>query len=362
MIVNTENFRKYHNLSYLSYDKTSRTRSHLYLDFKNKSAIISGINLNFKFLFKHDDTEMDNFYVSIPEFLALCNAFEELKIEKIDENDQISFVFSSGDEKFKISTFINDAPDMSADDLLDKDTEIFNVIEDDIIKFKNSLIFMGDNSSGENLAGVQMRNHIFSADGSRLYEATMSFSNKKEYDLDRELIQLIVAISSNNVVMSITPSGNIVIKTDDIYCVSSIMTNLDIESDFTSDEFIKSYDHNNFVIMNKDSLVNILDFFTPFVQNEKNERLIIQVVSKEQLSIRTNGMNVGIRNILIERGNAIEELIGQSIWISRPMLYDAISVIDDDEICIQIGDQDSIAYNVIGANNKSVHVSNVLLV
>lgn len=363
MIIKTEKFEKYSRMVYMSYDKTSRIRSHLYLDFANNRAVAKGINSIFSFSFDHDGTEMKNFFVSTPEFLALCEAYTELTITEKENG----FYFSSEGENFKISTFVDQSPDIEVDDLEEDSTIELVVKNSDLEKLNHSLVFMGEESSIENLAGLKLSNHIYSADGSRLYEANMSWNTelKPEISIDSELVQLMVSIplqEDENILFYITENGNIVIQTEDVFCVSSELSNLGLSSNFNDPEFISKYNHPDFVIVDKNMLKEKLIFFAPFVSNEKNERLIMEVASDDSISIQAKGLNIGNRYVKIKSGHGINNIIGTQLWISRPMLLDAIRVINDEEIKIQIGNKpDDVAYNITGGSNSEVHVSNVLL-
>ena len=360
MVIKTENFQKYSRLILVPYDKASRLRSHIYLDFKNKKAIITGNEMNCAFTFDHDDSEMDSFYVSIPEFLALCNAYESLTITKhFNSKKELVFNLSYGDEVFEISTFTEEEPDISANDINDPDTVSLSLNNQDIVRIKNAINFMGQKEE-DFLTGLKISSHIYSADGSRLYEANMSFQTENSYSIDKELSQVITSIPDDKLTLSVTPSGNVVVKGNNIYCVSSLMKDLALKEDFDDPDFIKRYDHDSFIIVSKSGLLQILDFFAPFVNNDKNERLILNV-EDNKLAIQAKGVNIGTRYLDILDSN-LTEIIANDIWVSRNMVYDSVTIIEDENICIQMGDSDASAYNVSGENNKDVHVTNVLLV
>ena len=101
MVINTRLVRQFSKVLEFVHSKDDSFKESVYLDFKDESIYFNnnGVFGRLKLEYENDGASVDNFYVSIQHFLALCEQYDELNV-----ND--SAEFSNGKEKFLIPSLL----------------------------------------------------------------------------------------------------------------------------------------------------------------------------------------------------------------------------------------------------------------
>jgi len=366
MIIKTKNFRTFSKIIEM-FDKKGGTRveESIYFDFEQSivyfgngeySAAAEGIlgHLAFDFEFENDTKDdFENMWFNTRLFLTLAKQYEELYMST-------DYEFYNGDEKFKIPCFseASDYPDVNKDDF-----EVFNIHSELIENLKTAQSYMGADDFNENFAGIQLfDNAIVASDGAAVFEA---------YTVDETFPD--IQISANVLRVILTGSEEHTCKmyhnddTDDLYftfgedellhIASTQIDNLRVPP-IKDQDYIDKYDHDTQIVVEKQALLEILNFFEVFVKDLRNEQMYMSVLDDNILSIESKSENQGNRQIGLKECST--ELVGAGLWFARKYLAKAVTSIKDDFIRIKI-DVNEPAFNVIGESQTSRSIAIIML-
>jgi len=348
----TEKFSKFSNLVRMA------NENQVYLDFKESVFRITSDNFIAEVQFQHtvDPDKVDNFYVAGKELLALCAIFEELKVKEnkafcVGNNEYNLYSFSGSDFFYYINFDFDNA-------------KKFSLSSEGIQKMIKGLEFAGDESA-RNYGGVRFyKNKIVSTDGTCLYEAVLNSDQEIDYhaDFNRSVVSVIKALPFRELQIYFNKDKKQLFICDEnkeikIQFVEYL--ELKIPENLDSDDIINLYTHDKFIHIKKDSFLENLEFVGQFVYNEVNERVYIEAIDEKHILIKSDDDAYTRIKHVVNVEKIDEDQIGYGFWIARRSFYEAINVIDDSDILIQIDltDKDKNAYNIIGLTNKEIHVA-----
>lgn len=368
MKIKTEKFRRFSNPILASYVQGDQNAENMYLDFSNSCAYFSNnsfiAKLNFDFEIEDPaDNDMVNVMVDKKMFLALCTEYEELTVtsQYNSEKEDYDFDFSYDEEKFTIPTFTSeqDFPEFDYNDF-----ESYHLTSSVLRHIRTASNYMGVYDPQENYYGVNVHgDRVVGTDSAQVFEAQIKEDGVDFPDikLKGEIVKLVLTISEFEVCYL-----NYNENTDEMFFtfgdnkelyITTTQGNLRVP-DVTDDNFIDKYHHETYFIVNKTELIDVLEFFQVFVRNERNERLYINIVDKEVVSIESQSESTGNRNI--DLTECSDEIVGDGFWIPRALVVKAVKSIEDDFIKIEI-DTNKPAFNIVGKENDEKHIATVRL-
>jgi hypothetical protein len=134
---------------------------------------------------------------------------------------------------------------------------------------------------------------------------------------------------------------------------------LKIPENLDAEEIVSAYTHDKAIHVNKEAFLKNLEFVGEFVYSEVNERIYIEALDEEHILIKSDkdADNKIKHTVKVERLDS--DQIGYGFWVARKDLYNAVNVIDDSDILIQVDltNEDKSAYNVTGLSNNDKHVA-----
>lgn len=360
MKIKTENFRRFANPILSSYVQGHRNSENMYLNFENSCAYFSNQSFIAKLKFDFEiedvkDNNLQNILVDKKMFLALCTEYEELTLDS-------DYNFSYEEESFKIPYFIEDQsyPEFNYDDF-----SSYQFNSSVLRNIRTASQYMGPYDPQENYFGVNIRKDcVIGTDSAQVFEAELK--DKKvvfpDIRLKGDIVKLVLTISEFEVCYL-----NYNENTDELYFTFGDNQELDIATtqqdnlrmpDVKDQDFIDKYHHDTYFIVEKNTLLDVLDFFQVFVRNERNEKLYLNIVDEETLSIESQSESTGNRNISITELD--NEVVGQGLWIPRALVVKAVKSIEDDFIKFEV-DNEAPAFNIVGKDNDERHVATVRL-
>lgn len=325
----------------------------IYLNFNDSYAYLfdSRYEGRFKFTFeKQEDEVIDNFYVDITQFMALCSSYEYLNLSEDLE-------FSNEKEKFKIATFKDEFEPLS----YDTSDCITQTLSSDLMScLKKSLSFIGTEDFTTNYNGILLEeNNIVSTNGYSVFHG--QFDNSFLYpkiQFPSYIIKLILAGELGSVNLNYKENENIILSfQDDAFQVIFRETeNLRLPP-YNDPDYIDKYNHKENFIINKEKFVEILKFFEPFVRNIKNQRINIKF-QESSIEIYTEDEVKVNRNLIAE---VHKDLIGKELFCIRDVVLAACNNISEEFIKIQFNSEKP-AINVTGKDNTNIHIAIIRLI
>lgn len=354
MRIFTSRVREYEKIISLLYVPGDRFQETAYLNFEDGFIYFNNPNFisRIKFESETEGDSVENVFVDIPTFIALCKQYDHIDVSK-------DFIFSNGKEKFKLPHFTEkySVPEFNFDEC-----EATNELTPGVIKaIKSAVSYTGPNDPSENYAGILLDNTSVAAfNGSMLYESNVIEDTNKvdtPIKLPPYVIKFISSIQNKKINLY-RKKHLLYLDLENFECtlIFSEVSNLKFPP-ISNENFIAKYNHKDHLVIEKIALIEVLQFFASFVKNVINERLYI-TVNEDTIQVESKDGSVGNRIVPIV--SVSEDLIGKEIIISRPLILQSVASIEDDFIKIQY-DDNAPAFNVVGKSNNLVHVAVIRL-
>jgi len=365
MKIKTEAFRRFSNPILSSYVKGDPDGELMYLNFEDSKAYFSSdafmAKLNFVCEIQEpEDNDIKNIKVDKQMFLALCEQYEELILDK-------DHIFSYEEERFDIRPVVISG-EIPIDDYPEFDASNFEMYQFNSALLKNiraATPYMGVYDPQVNRFGVKLvKRGVVGTDGVQVFEAQMGDDQEElpEVCIKGELIKIISTMAETEVCYLRYSES-----TDELYFTfgeneeCSLATeqgrNFKIP-DMEDEKFIKKFHHDTFIVLEKADLVDVLEFFSVFVKNERNERIYFNIKNETTFSVESQAESRGNRDLKIVECSP--ELIGEGFWVPRLYVLKAVRSIEDDFVVLEI-DTTAPAFNAVGKNNKEAHIATVML-
>lgn len=322
-----------------------------FISFIQKKVYFSSAKLIgfFNFQFENDESEIINdIAVDIKMFLALCSSYEKLNLTM--KNGK--YTFFSKEDTFKILMDEH----ITASNFEIEEDDIDNTIElKDDLKFIQEASIFSSKIMKEN-SGVYIKDKIiFSTDRACFFQANLS-KDYPELKLSVESIILLKLINNPVLYTFKNNNSNIKISNFDITVYLSQLENI-LVPNYSSPQFIEKYNHNTYVIFNKELLLEELKFFKAFVEGITNERILVKVISTTSVQLVISEFAEIVRILTVE---ASPELVGTEFYLMRNTTMDILHIMEDNDIMFKI-DVKMPATDFIGKTNKEKHVAVALL-
>lgn len=344
IIIDTTKFKEYEKLILYAKNTENKYRSHFCLNFEKSCVEIMGENFvfSFKFEFKSDD-DIDKpypiVYVSIMEFLSLCKAYNSINFDSVNYN------LSSGEDKFTISTFVDDDTISFKDEIdisesfIDNEAIIPITIDNSFVsEMITAMAFSPKAGEGDPLEGLRIfKNDVFTSDHTSLYQNRIS---DKEIinptDVPLSLVFILRQLPSfGNYTIYFGKEAILVYQGDDdfsLYLSQSI--SLEFPDNPYDEEFRSTFDHETGFSIDRDILKENVKFFEPFTQSVQNEAIHLYI-GEENITLSVNsGIIAGSKKIEID--SVDESIIGTDLLLPRYLIMKALNVLNGEEIEIRV--------------------------
>jgi hypothetical protein len=125
--------------------------------------------------------------------------------------------------------------------------------------------------------------------------------------------------------------------------------------DIHSEAFVSSINHANFIVIDKEVLLQVMGFIQPFVANSPSQRIQLVISGDDTLEIKSeDNDNIISRKItILEKSGELNE--GDKIWVSVNWIKTILSVLGGKTVKIQI-DMAKPAMNITSPEEPATHV------
>ena len=128
------------------------------------------------------------------------------------------------------------------------------------------------------------------------------------------------------------------------------MVNLKVP-DMKDPDFIAKFNHPTQIVFNRADMLSVLKFLDPFVKSNINERMYLNIISGDRLSIEAKDEIKA--NRIIELSSCSPSLINLGVWVKRSDFERAINVLGSETITLKL-DLEKPAFDLSGGGNKHV--------
>lgn len=332
----------------------------LFLDLENQYAYFFKNNFLGRMKFEIETEEeifTEGFYVKIKTFLPLCDHYESLILDK-----DLTFRFE--EETFNIP--VREAREDVDDFVFSEYEETIRLTAQDcqaivdasnFVDFANPEFFTIELNKDTITAGDQTQ--IFSTVNSIALPEKISFNETtiKVIRTVKGLDAIDLGIAEKNLYLNIG-EGDLELEIAN-YLNSSL-------PDMQDKEFKEEYDHKTFFVFEKQEMVEILRFLSPYTSGLLNEQILLTMENEESLKIQIEDEVKIVRVIALKEIS--EQLIGGELWTSKHLLQKAVLQIEDEFIKIQLdsakdpeGNYIRGAFNVVGETITTKNIMTVRL-
>ena len=352
MTLQTQEMRKYSKGLKTLYQKGHPMSESVYFDFDKKEALVINPNLYSIASFpiqitadSDDEEQIDNFFVSMVPFIALCNSYPELTITKDRE-----FITPSG-ERFKPANYDDDEytvprryEDFSSEELDVQDAKMLSLAT----KFS-----LKDNE------GAILYNTIVGTDKVSFYENTnLHKTYGQEYKISAFALALLNSIYAETIQIG-KHDDYILMVVNDEFKFMCPEASCEIPSNYHSGDFMEKNKHESYIAVSKHELLSNLKFMEPFVANVVNERMSFKVTDNE-LVLYAKEEHIAEKHVALSEPNMdIPE--DAEFFFSRSRIDNLINTIHDDIIHIHLNPDSPLIF-MTGAENEDVNTICVRLV
>lgn len=334
MIISTKEFRQYAKGIKALYQKGHPMSQSVYLDIKNKEARVINPFMysiaSFPFVVNEENEgeHIDNFFVSMTPFLAICDSYTELTL-----NSDREFVAPNG-EKFTPASYDDDEYEIP------KKYEDFSCEEvnpDDIAKLSIAVKFSGE----EGTNGAILCNTVVATDKVSFYENVNLAGNYQDvYKFSPFAISFLQNIFIDDITVG-KHEGYLLVTINKSFRFMFPESNGNVPPSYYSGEFMDGYKHENYVTVSRQSLIENLRFLSPFVSDVVNERISFKV-DGDKFYLIAKEEHKAQKYVDIE--NSVLELNGVEVFISRQRIVDLVNVIKDDKLDIHLEAEKPVIY------------------
>jgi hypothetical protein len=341
-------------------EKGNSISESIYLDFKNSNAYLINSNviteserkqLKIPFIWEKTERneEIENFFISLENFMAMCYNYEYLFISE--------GVFSYNNETFEFPIFKDDI-DLSLFDSFEN-TNNMEFTSEDIKNISKSLTYVNADKEN-NCYGIFLRDGkiVTVTKTNYFYESKKSDTITQNLNLPFSVAKLLSQTNDEDKIALNSNDNLIFLKVNNIEIIISKNSKIDLPIDTSSQDFINSYNHKDFIIIKKDELLNTLRFIEQFVKDAPNTRVLIEL-NKEEIIINVRDFNK-IKKI-VKINSISEDLIGYSLWANCVDIKKILIDCEYEDIKIQIK-QGSPIINIISFDDKISSEEHFLLI
>jgi hypothetical protein len=135
------------------------------------------------------------------------------------------------------------------------------------------------------------------------------------------------------------------------FSINSALSSPDIHSD----KFVASINHQNFIVIDKSALTQIMNFIQPFVANSPSQRIQMVISDNASLEIKSEDNNniISRKIVLLEKSGDLKD--GDKLWVSVNWIKTILSVLGGKAVKMQI-DMSKPAVNITSPEEPATHV------
>jgi hypothetical protein len=206
------------------------------------------------------------------------------------------------------------------------------------------------------LNGVFVKNgFVWGTCRNRLCEEQVDSFKNADFALPRRVWEaLILDVLGENLIIDKDDKSFFISNGEEIkiqFSVNSALSSPDIHSD----KFVSSINHQNFIVIDKAALAQIMDFIQPFVVKSPSQRIQLAIVGGNLLEIKSeDNDNIISRKIaIIEKSGDLND--GDKLWVSVNWIKTILSILGGKTVKMQI-DMSKPAVNITSPEEPATHV------
>lgn len=333
MKIFADSFKKWIRVLEAYQEKGNPIGESSYFNFQDKNVYFGskeGVG-RIKF-YTEEDEDIGNFFIATDKFLNIITQYDFLNINK-------NLVFTNGQDKYKLSTIIDD----------DKfDNSIFNtkfdgsvnLEKDSIEKISRSLIFTNKDDQSQNYRNIfiQNKNICSLTSPTPMYESAINIDSDLIISLNvaKTLVQ-VGNISEGCNLLSATNSRKIISRDEELEIIVPSTQTVDFPSN-RKPEFIASYSYNTVLKVSTDAFSRVLGMLRPYFNSALNAKILIILGDDITIKVSDSQNDVEKHIAFIE---VSDELKGKQFAISGSKLETALSVLKGKELFIELPDNET---------------------
>lgn len=302
--------------------------------------------LRFSYSMEEGDT-YENRYVDTDKLLTIVNNFPSLKL------DCSTYTFTNPDderESFRIPTFeeVCDLPSLF--DIEGWDS--FDLTPESIAYLPDALQFSGKEWN-EGYDGVMfIKNHLIATTKGATegyYEADLDEEFLSPLKLHDSIVSIMIRLDTGMgaKIFSNNKKTLVSIMDRDLEILSSKEVSMEGFPD--PDEIRSQYDHENYVIVPRREVIEMLNFMLPFVKGTSNSRVLIKVSDDgTEFITETHDINDARRYVKLTDCSGAE---GFEAWVQLPRLRTALSIFESDFVNLQV-DNDAVTICISASSEE----------
>jgi hypothetical protein len=348
MTINAEFIAKYAKICERLKDDTQPIFDSAKLDFEH-GTMTFGSQKGFgqiKMPVEGWDGKQQPFFVNLNSLLNVVKEFPVLELE--------GYTFKHGtDNSFDIAHLEDDA---GFPDFIDsgKATSVkLGKAELDAIK-KCGLFVEADGQASLN--GVFIKDgFVWGTCRNRLCEEQVDSFKNADLALPRMVWEtLILDVLGENLLIDKDDKSFFISNGEEIKIQFSVNSTLS-SPDIHSDKFVASINHQNFIVIDKAALAQIMNFIQPFVANSPSQRIQLVIAGNDLLEIKSEDNNniISRKIAILEKSGDLNE--GDKLWVSVNWIKTILSVLNGKTVKMQI-DMSKAAVNITSPEEPATHV------
>jgi hypothetical protein len=292
------------------------------------------------------DGEQQPFFVNLNSFLNVVKEFPVLELE--------GFTFKHGtDNSFDIAHLKDDAgfPDF----INSGKAAPIKLGKTELEAIKKCGLFVEVDGQAS-LNGVFIKNgFVWGACRNRLCEEQVDSFKGADFALPRVVWEtLILDVLGEDLVIDTDDKSFFISDGEEIKIQFSINSALS-SPDIHSDKFTASVNHQNFIVIDKAALSQVMNFIQPFVANSPSQRVQLVIAGEGSLEIKSEDNNniISRKIAVLKKSGDLKD--GDKLWVSVNWIKTILSVLGGKTVKMQI-DMSKPAVNITSPERPAVHV------
>jgi len=299
------------------------------------------------------------YYVNALNFIAVAEEFPVLDVAEVFGEDKKfkGYAFRCGESNsFQIAHVESDDfeyPDFNADF---NDAVAINKNYIPAIRRAGSFT---DPEGAKAIDGVFIKGgHVYGLDKLRMYEEIVPDASADNFNLPRNVWEILVMETLDEPVLKIDES-RIWVKATDIEIQFAVFPDLNLPPNVNTDKFRAQYEHETKIRIGRDMFMSVIQFFLPFVSDVVSSRLQF-IFNSDNLEIKTEDGNIISRRIPYVDAVDPGYFKGDRVWVSAVWMKNiltALPSVKDQSLSVQIAvDFKKPTMDFCIVNNPSVHI------
>jgi hypothetical protein len=348
MTINAEFVSKYAKICERLKDDTQPIFDSAKLDFEH-GTVTFGSQKGFgqiKMPVEGWDGKQRPFFVNLNSFLNVVKEFPILELE--------GFTFKHGTDNYFDIAHLEDDTEFSNFIDSGKSTSIkLGKMELEAIKKCGVFVEVDGQAS---LNGVFIKDgFVWGTCRNRLCEERVDSFKNANLALPRIVWEtLILDVLGENLIIDKDDKSFYISNGEEIKIQFSINSALS-SPDIHSDKFLSSINHQNYIVIDKATLAQVMNFIQPFVVNSPSQRIQLVVSGNDSLEIKSEDNNniISRKIAILEKAGDLND--GDKLWVSVNWIKTILSVFGGKTIKMKI-DMSKPTVNITSPEEPATHV------